>query len=300
MQGANACDMDEFDDECEDAVDQGTAIEEFKISNLLSVRLDCNGPRMYVKGQPFNQCAYPVINGGGHRDNHVEHNDDGKEPRVSRKAAGSVDAFLWKEHRTLDHPGYVQNPKMSMQELFWGLCSTLQAWVENDYDTRLLHANLAFPLARALANAGDSAAKAMFEREVIARWKSDFEPVQTYLFHGGFLNALSPKALMDIVVHGGPQHVIGNLIPRIDVKILVDTWKGQKSKAQLLVIEQFKHVIAQMDPSSQIALFAGCASINVGKALIRVVNVARLPSSQLQVLRENKRVSRIIALSGAQ
>ncbi len=298
MQGANAWDKDEFDDESEDDVDQGTAIEEFKISHLLSVRLDGDGPRMYVRGQPFDQCAYPVLNDDGVREHESECYDDVETPCVPRKAARSVDAFLWKEHGTLDHPGYVEGSQVSMKELFWGLCSTLQAWAENDYDTRLLHVNLAFPLARALANAGDSAAKAMFEREVIARWKSDFEPVQTYLFHGGFLNTLSPRALMDIVVRGGPQHVISNLMRRIDARILVDTWKGQNSKTQLRVIEQFKHVIEQMDSSSQIALLAGCASIKVGAALVRVIDVARLPSSQLQALRVNKRTSRIITLSG--
>ncbi len=301
MQGANVCDTDEFDEECEDDVDDSRAIEEFKINALLSVRLDGDGPRMYVKGRPFDQCAYPVLNGDGYRDYDDGYGDgySGDEnSKVPRKAARSVDAFLWKEHRTLDHPGYVEGPGVSMQELFWGLCSTLQAWAENDYDTRLLHVNLAFPLSRALANAGDSVAKARFEREVVARWKSDFEPVQMYLSHGGFLHSLSPRALVDIFVHGGPQHLINNLLPRVDARTLIAAWDGQKSNAQLRIIEQFKQVIEQMDPPSQILLIAGCASITVGKALIRVVNVARLPSSELQALRENKRASRIIALAG--
>ncbi len=158
MQGANVCDTDEFDEECEDIVDDSRAIEEFKINTLLSVRLDGDGSRMYVKGRPFDQCAYPVLNGDGYRDYDDGYGDgcSGDEnSKVPRKAARSVDAFLWKEHRTLDHPGYVEGPGVSMQELFWGLCSTLQAWAENDYDTRLLHVNLAFPLSRALANAGE-------------------------------------------------------------------------------------------------------------------------------------------------
>jgi hypothetical protein len=298
MQEANACDTDEFEGGCDDGVEEKMRIEEFKVNDLLSVRLDCEGPRMYVKGRPFDQCAYPVLNDIGYLDRDDECSDNDEKPNVPMKAARSVDAFLWTEHGTLDHPGYVEVPKVSIQELFWGLCSTLQAWAENDYDTRLLHANLAFPLARALASAGDGAAKARFEREVITRWKSDFEPVQTYLSDGGFLDTMSPGALIDIIVHGGPHHMIGDLISRIDARILVATWAGQKSKAQMRVIEQFKHVIEQMDPSSQILLLAGCASIKVGAALVRVFDVARLPSNQLQPLLGNKRASRIIAMAG--
>ncbi|MBN2153996.1 MAG: hypothetical protein JW839_21240 [Candidatus Lokiarchaeota archaeon] len=298
MQGANIYDVDGLDDECEDRVDEDTCAEEFKINGILSVRLEDDGPRMYVNGRPFDQCAYPVLNDSSYQDDENDYGASNWNPHIPRKAARSVDAFLWKGHGTLDHPGYVEDPCVSMKELYWGLCSTLQAWAENDYDTRLLHANLAFPLARALANAGDAVAKARFEREVISRWKSDFEPVQHFLFHGGFLNGLSPGSLVDIIAHGGPRHVIDTLSRQIDARVLVETWKGQKSKVQLRIIEQFKHVIEQLDPPSQIVLLAGCASFEVGEALVRVVDVARLPSSQLQPLREKRRTSRIIALAG--
>lgn len=37
---------------------------------------------------------------------------------------------------------------------FWAHCSNLQVWAEMEYNTKLLHRNLAFPLLRALVFAG--------------------------------------------------------------------------------------------------------------------------------------------------
>ena len=48
------------------------------------------------------------------------------------------------------------------EQEFWGHRSNIQAWVECEYDTRLLHSNLSFPLLKALSDAGDPKAKAIF------------------------------------------------------------------------------------------------------------------------------------------
>ncbi|MEX2719637.1 MAG: leucine-rich repeat domain-containing protein, partial [Candidatus Sigynarchaeota archaeon] len=47
--------------------------------------------------------------------------------------------------------------------------SNLQAWVENNYDTRLLHSNIAFPLLKELARAGDEKAARVLDAEIEAR-----------------------------------------------------------------------------------------------------------------------------------
>jgi hypothetical protein len=42
---------------------------------------------------------------------------------------------------------------------FWAHCSNLETWGENNYDTRLIHSNLAFPLLKKLTEAGDQTKK---------------------------------------------------------------------------------------------------------------------------------------------
>nr|MDO8117051.1 hypothetical protein [Candidatus Sigynarchaeota archaeon] len=44
-----------------------------------------------------------------------------------------------------------------------------QAWAEHDYDTRLLHSNIAFPLLKELASAGDDKAARVIDAEIESR-----------------------------------------------------------------------------------------------------------------------------------
>ena len=63
---------------------------------------------------------------------------------------------------------------MSSKTEFRANCSNLQAWVENGYDTRLLHRNLAFPLLKKLTNVGDLHAKKVFKDEIANKYFYDF------------------------------------------------------------------------------------------------------------------------------
>lgn len=59
-----------------------------------------------------------------------------------------------------------ENHDINPEQEFWGICSNLQEWYENGYDTRLLHTNLAFNLLKALVKAGDLIAKRVFKTEL--------------------------------------------------------------------------------------------------------------------------------------
>ncbi|GAG80743.1 unnamed protein product, partial [marine sediment metagenome] len=52
---------------------------------------------------------------------------------------------------------------------FWGCCSNLQAWAENDYNPNLLFSQLAFPLLQILTDAGDLVAKKAYKKEIVNR-----------------------------------------------------------------------------------------------------------------------------------
>ena len=56
----------------------------------------------------------------------------------------SIDEAAEYLNRTLER-GY---RKIDPETEFWGHCSNLEAWAENNYDTRFLHRNLAFPLLK--------------------------------------------------------------------------------------------------------------------------------------------------------
>jgi len=89
--------------------------------------------------------------------------------------------------------------KISPLEEFQGHCSNLQTWVENDYDTRLLHRNLAFPLLKRLSEKGDVIATRKFKDEIAKRLELGELNVFGYLHNEGYLFTFTPEEL-EIVV----------------------------------------------------------------------------------------------------
>jgi len=85
------------------------------------------------------------------------------------------------------------------EEEYRGHCSNLQVWVENNYDTRLLHRNLSFPLLKQLTSVGDSKARKIFSLEVAKRFKSGFPTVQKFLILEKHLSCLKRTVLEELV-----------------------------------------------------------------------------------------------------
>ena len=62
--------------------------------------------------------------------------------------------------------GRIDDPerrKNTPEAEFQGLCNNLRAWVDQNYDTRLLPGRLSFALLKALVQAGEKTAKASFD-----------------------------------------------------------------------------------------------------------------------------------------
>ena len=89
---------------------------------------------------------------------------------------------------------------ISIETEFWAHSSNLQAWVENFYDTRLLHSNLAFPLLRELYKLGDTRAKKVFKEEIAKRLTCGYEPIITYLLEEGYLDYLSQEEIESLTL----------------------------------------------------------------------------------------------------
>ncbi|MFO7797434.1 MAG: hypothetical protein ACQERB_07155 [Promethearchaeati archaeon] len=85
---------------------------------------------------------------------------------------------------------------ISPEEKFWGHCSNLQAWVENDYDTRLINKNLAFPLLHELAKRS-SKMKEILRREISRRIREENIPVVRFLIVNGLDGYLSEEEIID-------------------------------------------------------------------------------------------------------
>lgn len=157
---------------------------QFKINNYLTLRLERGASNIYVAGRLFNQCKYLLL-------------DIPLSNARKFKNIESIDEAIESLSRGMEGGGR-NSVNVSPQAEFWGHCSNLQAWAENNYDTRILHRNLAFPLLKALADAGDPKARRVFKEEIAMRLVSGYPSVVEYLSQQGYFHYLGREEVKSI------------------------------------------------------------------------------------------------------
>jgi hypothetical protein len=158
---------------------------EFRVNDFIKVKLEKGETNIYVNDILFNQCKFVIVN----------RNIDEIEDLLELE---SVDELLDKSDQDMDFE--LEQFAVPVETKFWAHCSNLQTWFENNYDTRLLHSNLSFPLLKKLYEAGDIVAKRVFKEEIAKRLKSGSYWVQKYLFLEGYKSYLSREELINGVL----------------------------------------------------------------------------------------------------
>ena len=158
-------------------------MNEFRINPYLSVRLEAKKTMIYVADQPFNQCKLLLLNIPIAEVNSLD------ELESIDEIAEEADRMMESEMMRTEIPPDVE---------FWGHCSNLQVWYEHDYDTRLIHSNLAFPLLKELTEVGDPLAKKVFKLEIIKRFEQGSENTRAYLGAESFLQYLTDEEYLDL------------------------------------------------------------------------------------------------------
>jgi len=153
---------------------------EFKVNDFITLKLEEDRTVIYVNERRFRICNY-LLNIPVDQANNFDY-------------INSIDEAAEKLDHS-QHYKFRQSFKIDPATEFWGHCSNIQAWVENNYDTRLIHRNLSFPLLKKLSDLGDPTAKIVFIDEIIKRIKSGFEPVIMYLIEERFLDYLNEDEL---------------------------------------------------------------------------------------------------------
>ncbi len=148
-----------------------TQEKEFKVNKYITLKLEEYTTNIYVKEKLFRQCKFLLI------EVPIEEITSFDEIESIDEAAEKLDSSL--EDNETELPPETE---------FWGHCSNLQAWAENNYSTRLLHRNIAFPLLKQLTEVGDPLAKKVFKEEIAKRFTSGYIPVIKYLLFEGYLN----------------------------------------------------------------------------------------------------------------
>lgn len=158
---------------------------EFKINKYITLRLENYETIIYIQDRRFNVCKYLLLHIP--MDNITEYD-----------LLDSIDEAAEKLDRSLEYPAENQIKIMPYTE-FWGHCSNLQVWAENNYDSRLLHRNLAFPLLKKLADVGDQTANRVFKEEIAKRIINGNFTVFLYLLKQGYLSYLTKDEIKFIL-----------------------------------------------------------------------------------------------------
>ena len=187
----------------------------FKINEYLELRLENTKTNIYVRGRLFNRCKYLLLNMPN--DNFKRYDD-----------IESMDEAVEKLDRSMEGRGSSKQ-YLAPETEFWGHCSNLQAWYESNYDTRILHRNLAFPLLKTLAKAEDKLAKTAFKEQLALRLESGYPSVVLFLVNQGYLNYLTEEEL-DTVLE--KPKFIKNL-PKWFLEKDIPKWLTKRIKAKL-------------------------------------------------------------------
>lgn len=200
----------------------------YTISKYLTLKLEQDGKtHIYVNGIKFNQCKFLLLQ--------IPTQDIRNYDEIE-----SIDEAAEKLNHSLEHPNR-SSMEIPPETEFWGHCSNLQVWVEHQYDTRLLHRNLAFPLLKRLTDAGDPVAKRVFKEEIAMRATSGYAGITTYLIEAGYLDYLS-KGELESLFEGNQDPVVLYQLAYIYIK------KNKIAKA----IDVLERVIV-LDPNYKIA-----------------------------------------------
>ena len=159
----------------------------FNVNDYITLKLEGEDTNIYIRGEYFRQCKYLLLNIP------ITQVSSFEDIKSIDEASERLDHTL---DPVMDEEGNIYRIDRIPPEVeFWGHCSNLQVWYEHDYDTRLLHRNLAFPLLKKLTEEGDPLAKKVFKSELAKRIDIGNKNVIKYLILERYIDFLEFEEL---------------------------------------------------------------------------------------------------------
>ncbi len=184
-----------------------TLVNKFVVNKYITLILEEGKTQIYLNDNLFMQCKFLLI-------------DIPIENINSFNEFASIDDVIEAKipNRTIIIPAETE---------FWGHCSNLQVWYENDYNSNLLHRNLAFPLLRKLYESGDVKAKKIFKEEIAKKLESGNEVVINYLIEEGYTQYLTNDELLYSLLDIKESSAINELEQQLRENIGLARYEGE-------------------------------------------------------------------------
>ncbi len=137
---------------------------EHVINELITLKLEDGRTNIYVNGEKVLHCKYLLLDISIDKMGEFDHFESIDQ---------ALDHF---DHSLEPHKRPKNIPSLSPKEEFWGHCSNLQAWMENDYDMRIIDSRLGFTLLKKMKEAGHPSIDRKYREEIIKKLKSGWLP----------------------------------------------------------------------------------------------------------------------------
>lgn len=157
--------------------------EIFKVNEFITLKLEDDKTNIYVAGKLFKHCMLLVVN--------IPTNDVSKFDSMR-----SIDDLDYISLREIEKN--YNSCEIIPEEEFRAHCSNIAAWVENDYNTEILHRTIAFPLLKELVKAGDEKAKRKFKEEIAFGFREGNDAVREYLHMESYLDNLTREEYLSL------------------------------------------------------------------------------------------------------
>jgi len=181
-------------------------METYRINKYLTLKCENGKTNTYIKGKLFQQCKSLLLK--------IRKDKTKDIPNIN-----SIDEAAEKLNYERKEDS---NPEIEPNEEFWAHCSNLQVWAEHDYDSRLMHSNLAFPLLKKLSEVGNLKAKNMFKEEIIYRFYHGTEKVQEYLIEEGYLDLINDEEKYSLIESESDLKALKKIENELGKKIKID------------------------------------------------------------------------------
>lgn len=167
---------------------------EFKVNKHITLKLEDKKTVLYINEKEFKHCKFLLIldPAGNEKYNNVNSIDE-----ISKDLSTALEKQLKPEDLGI-----------TTEQEFLAHCSNLQTWVENKYNTQILHSNLAFPLLKKLTEVGDHLAKAVFKEEIAKRLESGYPNTIKFLIDERYIDFLEKEELYFSLLNPNDAEVI--------------------------------------------------------------------------------------------
>ncbi len=185
----------------------------FEVNKYMSLKLEERKTVIYVEGEEFLHCKGLFIQVPLEEPYASNKNASVEEKRVS---INDIAIKLTQHDRQYCY-------KISPKTEFWGHCSNLQAWFDNDYNTDLIDYHLGFALLKRLAEVGDPLAKKVFKEEILERYFYGSWQVQEFLVIEHYIDLVTDEEKYSLLEDEEELEAIIGIERELGERVKLDT-----------------------------------------------------------------------------